>query len=133
MTAQHGHHCFQHIEANIHLCTQFPCHNLLIHIVELIKMLYTLCCGSCAWLSGMWFVFHVAVAAAEMHHPLLHCAHIRWLVSINVQQVSVKVTGCHLFLLEEFSDIPLLHLHFHVQCHSVRLPLCCCLSHSINM
>ena len=33
------------------------------------------------------------------------------------------------FCTEEFSDTPLLYLHFHVSQHCVRLPLCCHLSH----
>ena len=32
------------------------------------------------------------------------------------------------FILQ-FSDTSFLHMHFHVKCHSVRLPFCCCLSH----
>ena len=38
----------------------------------------------------MWLVFHSAVAIAKMNHPLLHCAHIHCLVSVNVQQMSVS-------------------------------------------
>jgi len=37
--------------------------------------------------------------------------------------------GVIFFHMEEFSDTPLLHMHFHVRCHFVRLPLCCHLSH----
>ena len=52
-----------------------------------------------------------------------HCAHRHSLVSINVQQASMNVSGCHckLFHTEERNDIPLLH----VGCHFVRLPLYC--------
>ena len=42
-------------------------------------------------------------------------AHIHCLVSINVQQVSVNVSGSHFFLTEEFNDTPLLHTRFHVR------------------
>mgnify|MGYP001852393476 CR=1 FL=1 len=46
--------------------------------------------------------------------------------------------GAIFFCMEEFSDTPLLHVHFHVRCHSVRrhsvrLPFCCCLSHRNKM
>ena len=52
------------------------------------------------------------VTTAEMHHPPPHCAHIHWLVSINVQQVSVNVSGCCFFCMEEFSYTPLLRPYF---------------------
>ena len=32
-----------------------------------------------------WRRTTVAVAAAEVHHPLPHCAHIHWLVSTDIQ------------------------------------------------
>jgi len=64
-----------------------------------------------------------------MHHPLPHCAHIHCLVSINIQQVLMHINGGHFFLIHEFSDTPLLHMHFHVRCHSVTFPLCYHLSH----
>ena len=73
--------------------------------------------------------FHVAVATAEMQYqpPLL----IHFLVSINVEQVLMNVSGCHFFHMKEFSDTPLLFMHFHVRHHFVRLPLPLCyhLSH----
>lgn len=39
----------------------------------------------------------LAITTAETHHPLHHCAHIHCLVSINIQQTSVNVSGCHFF------------------------------------
>ena len=42
--SQHCHHCFQHTEASIQLCTQFPGHNLPIHADELIKLLLIVRC-----------------------------------------------------------------------------------------
>ena len=78
----------------------------------------------------MKLVFHVIVTTAETHHPLLHCAHIHCLVSINVQQALMNVSGCHFFCTKKFMDTPLLHRELYVRCHSVRLPLCCLLSHS---
>ena len=66
-------------------------------------------------------------------NALPHCAHVHWLVSRNAQQVSMSVNGCHFFHMEEFSATPLLHLHFHIRYRSVRVPLCCHLSHGNKM
>ena len=93
-------------------------------------MLFVSWCDSCAWPSGTWLVFQITVTTAEMHHPSLFCAHIHCLISINIQQVSVNVSGYHFFHVEEFDDTLSLHTHSHVSCHSFRLPLCCHLSHS---
>ena len=57
-----------------------------------------------------------------------HC-----LSSTNTQKVLMNVSGCHLFHMEELSGTPLLHMHFHVRCHSVSLPLCFQLPHSNKM
>ena len=64
------------------------------------------------------------------HHPPLHCTHIHCLVSRNIQQAPVNVNGCYFFHMEEFSNTPLLHVHFYARQRSVRLPLCCQPSHS---
>lgn len=48
--------------------------------------------------------------------------------TINERQ-RVQLYSC----MEEFNDTSFLHLHFHVRCHSVRLPLCCHLSHDDKM
>ena len=66
----------------------------------------------------------VAVTTAETHHTPPHCAHPHCLVSINVQQASVNVSGWHSFHMEELSYTPLLHTYFCIRHHSVRLPLC---------
>jgi len=81
------------------------------------------------WLSRTLLFFHTAVTTAEMHHPPPHCAYLQGLVSINVQQTSVNANEGHFFHLEDFSDTPVLHMHFHVSCSFVRLLLCCHLSH----
>jgi len=73
------------------------------------------------------------VTLAETHHPSLHCAHIHCLVSINVQKVSMNVSGCHFFCMEEFNGTLLLHSYFQVRCHFVRLSLCYHLSHGNKM
>ena len=78
-------------------------------------------------------VLHVGLASAETHHLPPHCSHIQCLVFIDVQQVLMNVSGYHLFLMEEFSDILLLCMHSHVRHHSVRLPLCCHLLHGNKM
>jgi len=58
----------------------------------------------------------------------IHC-----LISRNIHQVSINGTECSFFCMEEFSCTPLFHMHFHVRCHSVRLPLCYHLSHGHKM
>ena len=65
----------------------------------------------------------VTVVTAEMHHPLPHGAHILWLVSTNIQQVSVNANGGHFFCLEEFNSTPLLYMHFYVRQHCQSAPL----------
>ena len=62
-----------------------------------------------------------------------HCADIHCLISINVQHALMNVSGCHHFCTEEFSDTALIHMRSHARLHSVRLPLCCHLSHGNNM
>ena len=56
-------------------------------------------------------VLHVGLASAETHHLPPHCSHIQCLVFIDVQQVLMNVSGYHIFLMEEFSDILLLCMH----------------------
>lgn len=45
----------------------------------------------------------------------------------------MNVSRCQFFLIAEFSESNLLHTHFHVWHHFVRLALCCHLSHSNKM
>ena len=89
-------------------------------------------CCSCQNLHQSWGST-VTIATAEMQHSLPRCAHSHCLVSINIQQALTNVSGCLFFCMEEFNDTPLLHRHFHVRHHSVRLPLCCHLSHGYKM
>ena len=58
-----------------------------------------------------------------LKHTISLCSHL-----LVGHQVSVNVSVCHLFLVEELSVTLLLHAHFHV-----RLPLCCHLSHGNGM
>ena len=71
---QRCHHLFQLTEADIQLCTQFPGHNLLIHVDELITTRFISWCDNCACLSECELLF--TVTTAETHHPLPHSAHI---------------------------------------------------------
>ena len=81
----------------------------------------------------MWLVFHLAVATAEMQHLLPDCAHIHCLISINVQQESVTVSGYHFLHMWEISGTSVLGMHFCVRQYVVRLPLCCHLSQGNKM
>ena len=131
---QRCHQHFQHIEANIQRHTQLPSCNLPICMDELIEVFFISWCDSCAWLSSMWRVFHVAVATAEARHPLPQCANIHCLVSINIQEVSMNVIGCNFFCMEKFSYTPLLHMHFHVRRHLLDCPsaVICCTATKFN-
>ena len=121
---EHCHHCSQRIEADIQLCAPFSGNNPLICVDKLIERLFISWCNSCLWTSRTWLVFHVAVTTAETHHPLPHCAYVHCLVSINIQQVSMNIGRCNFFHMEEFSDTPLLHPHFHVRhCFGQTVPL----------
>ena len=68
-------------------------------------------------------VIHVTIITTEMHHSLPHCAHIHYLVSLNIQQDSVNVNGSNFFRMEEFIVTLLLHMQFCVRHCFVRLPL----------
>ena len=71
------------------------------------------------WLPRTWLVFHVTITTAEMHHPPLTVLHPLF----GLHQCSASMNechGCHFFHMEEFSDTPLLHTHFHVRLRSVR-------------
>ena len=70
---------------------------------------------------------------AETHHPPPHCANIRQLVSINVKQALLNVSGCHFLLKGGIQFLTFASSAVPYQTHSVRLPLCYQLSHSNNM
>ena len=83
-------------------------------------------------------LFHICYSGIVARKMLLvqsnfHCTNIHCLISIDVQQVSVNVNGCNFFHMEKFNCTSLLHPHSHVRCHSVRLTLCCHLSHGNKM
>lgn len=46
--------------------------------------------------------FTIPVTTAKLHDPLLNCAHIHYLVSINVQPTSMNLVFLH---MEKFSDL----------------------------
>ena len=62
---------------------------------------------------------------AEIHTPLLHCAHIHCLISTSLQQALMNVNGCNYFSTWRIQwHIYATHA-LYVKCHFVRLPLCC--------
>ena len=108
-------------------------HSALVMICWFTWMSWSRCYSFCGVRSVCGHLEHVLSFMSQLpllHHPLPRCAHIHSLVSINVQQASVNVNGCHFFCMEEFSDMPFLHKHFHARHHFVSLPLCCHPSHS---
>jgi len=90
----------------IQLYTHFTGHNPQICAGELIEAVFILWCDSCAWLSGMLLVFHIAVATTETHHPPPHRVHRCCLVLVNIQWLLMNVNGCSVFL------------HGGIQCHT---------------
>ena len=75
--------------------------------------LFILWCGTFMWwLSGMWLAFHITSWS--------HC----WNSSPIVQHWRVQWVP-FFFHMEEFSFTPLLHMHFYVRWHFVRLTLYC--------
>ena len=136
---QHCHHHFQCIETDIQLYTQFPDCILLISGDELIETLFILWCDSCVWLLRAQLVFLITITTDETHHSLPDSAHILCFVSMSNQKTLMNVSGYifffnfYFFCMEEFSDSSLLHLHFHVRHHFVRLHLGLHLSHSNKM
>ena len=61
----------------------------------------------------------------------IHCLTVltSTLDSIHTEQMSMNVSGCNIFLMEEFSSTLFLHMHFHFRHYFVRLPLCSHLWH----
>ena len=63
--------------------------------------------------------------------PTFLLASTGWPAEMFNEHSSVSM-GAIFFYMEEFNSTPLLHLHFHIRCRSVRLPSCCHLSHGNN-
>ena len=112
---QHCHYHFQHTDADIQLHTQFPGHNLLIHVDELIEMFFvpqvTAVHGCPKY--GSSFTSLLPPTTSLCSHPL-----------DESHKHSANINECHFFLhTKKSSSTSLLHLHIHVRHHFVRLPL----------
>ena len=111
-----------------YLIQQILSHNIFQHSHHHYPLIFTsdeqkpACFCVCKYLYH-WRWPTLSVTTAEMHHPPPHCVHIHCLVSRNIQQASVNVSGHRFFHMEEFSDTTFLHKHFYVRHHFVRLPL----------
>lgn len=62
----------------------------------------------------------VCLSCSCCHHWNVPPPHLTVLIStvwfsINVHQASMNINKCIFFLVEEFNDTPLLHVHFHVR------------------
>ena len=76
----------------------------------------------------------------QLLFPLLkrttHCL-TEFTSTVGLHKCTASIDECQwvsfFFCMEEFNSTPLLHMHFHVRCHFVRLPLCCNLSQSNKM
>ena len=98
-------------------------HSFLVVIRRFAQMNWSRC-SSCHGVTAVYGrLEHGLSFTAEVRHPLSHCA------NIHVWQASLNVIGCNFLRMEEFNYTPLLHTHFHVRRHFVRLPLYCHLSH----
>ena len=93
---------------------------------------WTRACMPCSYKPALVETTTVTAATAETCHPPSQCWHPLFSLQ-KLSQTSMNASGWNIFHVEEFSSIRLLHLHFHVRCYSVRVPLCCHLSHSNNM
>ena len=94
-------------------------HSSLVVIQQFMWMIWLRCSSFCgvtaAWPPGTWLAFHITATTAEMHHPLHYYVPIHCLFSMNVQQALMNVSEWNYFLMEEFNDLPLLHMHFLVK------------------
>ena len=112
---QHCHYHFQHTDADIQLHTQFPGHNLLIRVDELIELFFvpqvTAVHGCPKY--GSSFTSLLPPTTSLCSHPL-----------DESHKHSANINECHFFLhTKKSSSTSLLHLHIHVRHHFVRLPL----------
>lgn len=96
---QHSHHCFQCIESDILLFTQFSDHSPLLHIDKMIEILFILWCDNYAWPFGIRLVFDIAIATVELHCITVHTStgwsHIH----------SGNFNGCHFFCMQESNPL----------------------------
>ena len=68
-----------------------------------------------------------APPTTSLPHPISQWSHP--LLSLHKHSASMNVSAIF-FHIEEFNSTPLLHGHFHVGHHCVRLSPCCVLSHT---
>ena len=98
-----------------------PVMNKSLHAVFL-----TICMTMACLSHGCCCCWNARSTASLCSHPLF-----------GLQKHSASISECQrgaiFFYMEEFSSIPLFSMCFHVRHHSVRLPLCCHLSHGNNM
>lgn len=83
---------------------------------------------SCAGPPGICFFHAHSSRWKAKHNPLINCIHIHSFGSINVEQASLSADK-RFFRTEEFSDTPLLRMHFHVRWKFFRLPFSCYLQY----
>jgi len=99
-----------------------PAMNKSLHaaLIKICMVIQNMACLSCLY-CHCWNTWPTASLSS---HPLF-----------GHHKYSLRFNECSWvpFLLEKFSDTPLLHMHFHVRYHLSRLLLCCHLSHSNKM
>ena len=119
------------VRANSQLQNSFSTHSpsLAIHFHQW----GTRSCMPCLSNLHQWRWSTVAVTTAEMHHPSPHCATFIVCSPEVFSKHQCILVGAIFFCMGEFNSTPLCYMHFHVRCHSVRLPFYCSLSHSNKM
>ena len=97
---------------------------------ELMEMLFILWWQLC---TAIWNVACLS-CCCRWHAPPTTSLCSQTLFGLHKHSARIDECKCTIFChVEEFSDTPLLHVHFSVSCHFVKLPLCCHLSHSNKM
>ena len=127
---QHCHHCFQHTEADVQHCTQFPDMPIPCRWADR-DDIHFMTWQVCVAIWNMACLSYWCLQCLECTTSL--CTHSLF----GPHKCSVSVEECQrlpfFFCMEIFTVTPLLDTHFHVRHHSVRLPFCCRLSHSNSM
>ena len=118
--------------------------NVATIISNALKSIITKLCRWAVQDSLHFMVWQLYMVIWNMAHLLRRCCHC-WNAPPTTSLCSYAQLGLHrsskhwrmsvsimLFCMEESNDTPLLHTHFKFGRHSVRVPLCCHLSHSNN-
>ena len=77
-----------------------------------------------------WWWSAITVTTTETHHPPSCYFHIYCLISLNILQVSVNVSGCHFFQLVQLYEASYIHsiyegIQWHTfDIHSYQAPFC---------